>query len=123
MGATHLQRLAGAVERALDVGETAEFIEVILQQLTVAFCGLHDEAQSLLKVQPQEMGAMQETAASDPIMPQSAPSDSELNELRDLLESQNLQALDKLAKLSASLSSSLGTVRFIFEISHDELTE
>jgi len=105
IGATRVMRLAGAVEKALHETRPTDAVEGILRQLALAFITLREEAEPLLQT-PAESN---QPAAGEPT-PSVAAADIE--ELRALLEAQNLAAVEKFALLSASLGDHLGPVRF-----------
>jgi PAS domain S-box-containing protein len=106
IGATDIVRLAGAAETALHQGRPVEVVEGILQRLASALTVLSEEAAPYLRRQkelnmqePQQMGGANADAA-------------QLDDLRVLLESQDLAALSKFKLVSRSLSDILGPLRF-----------
>jgi PAS domain S-box-containing protein len=105
IGATRVMRLAGAVEKALHEFRPADTVEGILRQLALAFITLREESEPLLQTRaesnPPVAGELVTSVAA-----------SDIEELRVLLETQNLAAVEKFASLSASLGGHLGTVRF-----------
>jgi HPt (histidine-containing phosphotransfer) domain-containing protein len=106
IGATKVMRLAGATEIALQERRPADVVEEILAQLALALTALREDTQRLLEIQEQ-------TADSDAKMSNSPNiGHAEIDELRTLLECQNLAAIDQFARLSASLSDLVGAVRF-----------
>lgn len=107
IGAITLMRLAGATEKALQECRSADIVEGILGQLAVALVTLRDEAGLLLEAQPARDA---DTGAGVANRPNIGTADIE--ELRALLESQNLAAIDKFGVLAPSLSEMVGAVRF-----------
>jgi CheY-like chemotaxis protein len=100
IGATLVMRLAGAVERALQEGRSADVIEGILRKLAAALCTLRDEAKNVL----DNKAATSVTA--DHAGPVSVSPD-ELVDLGTLLETQNLAAVEKFGSLAPALEEML----------------
>jgi len=107
VGATRIMRLAGAAESALMQERPGKTIDRILQQLASALNTLDQEADPYLRNQPQTVPAM--ASAKQLAVNIGIP---ELDELCALLDSQNLEALDKFSKLSPALSAILSAERF-----------
>jgi PAS domain S-box-containing protein len=101
LGAKEVRRCAGSVESALQEQRPPATIEQLLQQLAAALHTLGEQTRSLL----QEPGSPVE-----PTPPAPAPEAcaGELDELCFLLETQNLEALDKFSAMAPSLSAMLG---------------
>ena len=107
IGATEVMRLAGAAEAALEEAGPVEIVEEILKHLALALTTLNGEALIMLAKEPQ--------ATVDAGAPGAQCLDirtTEVDELLQLLESQNLAAIDKFALLTASLGRLVGAVRF-----------
>jgi PAS domain S-box-containing protein len=107
IGATDVMRLAGAVEKALNQGRSAEGVEGLLRQLAAALTTLSEQSAPYFKHQ-----AECKASAGTQAVPHENASTTQLTELCALLESQNLAALDKFTLISASLSDSVGPLRF-----------
>ncbi len=107
IGATDIMRLAGATEKALNQGRSAEAVEGLLRQLASALTTLSEEAGPYLK---QQMDWEASTGAKAANSPNAGM--AQLDELCALLESQNLVALDKFTLISDSLGNSVGALRF-----------
>jgi PAS domain S-box-containing protein len=106
IGATKVMRLAGAAEIALQEGGPVEVVERILTQLAQALIALREDTELLLE-RPEQNAYLDAKAANGP-----AIGNAEIDELRALLECQNLAALDRFASLSPSLGELVGAVRF-----------
>ena len=111
IGATNIMRLAGAAERALQDGRSADAVEGILKRLAAALTALREEAEQHLADQsrPVSLGGHAD-AASVPVA--SPPARADLAELCELLESQNLDAVEKFERMAASLRGVLDAERF-----------
>jgi HPt (histidine-containing phosphotransfer) domain-containing protein len=107
IGANDIMRLAGATEKALNQGRPVEAIEGMLRQLATALTSLSEEAQSYLTQQVE--GGADADAVS--VMHPDAGT-VQLDELYGLLETQNLEALDKFKLISPSLGETVGVLRF-----------
>jgi PAS domain S-box-containing protein len=107
IGATDIMRLAGATEKALNQGRSAEAVEGLLLQLAAALVTLREQAAPYLKQQTEW-----EAAAGATALTHLDVGAAQLNELCVLLESQNLVALDKFNLMSASLAETVGALRF-----------
>jgi CheY-like chemotaxis protein len=107
IGATDIMRLAGATEKALTQGRSADAVEGLLRQLASALTTLGEQAAPYLE-QHTDCDAAAGTGAAS----QLAASAAQLNELCVLLESQNLVALDKFKLIASSLSETVGALRF-----------
>jgi len=94
VGATHVMRLAGAVERCIQEGQPGESVEAALRKLAMALTALGEEYAT---ARDREA----ETTAQP--APGAAVGAAEVEELCALLEAQNLEAVDRFAALSASL--------------------
>jgi PAS domain S-box-containing protein len=105
IGATEIVRLAGAAEKALHQGRPAEMVEGLLARLASALVSLGKEADSYTKRRASNIDEVKVAvgAHADP---------TSLDELRVLLESQDLGALEKFKSLALSLSEMLGPLRF-----------
>jgi HPt (histidine-containing phosphotransfer) domain-containing protein len=107
VGATRIMRLAGGAEGALLQGRPDKVIDRIFEQLAAALTTLGQEADPYLKNQP-DTAAGTESPKKHPV----SIGTPELDELCALLESQNLDALDKFSSLSPSLRSIFPAARF-----------
>jgi HPt (histidine-containing phosphotransfer) domain-containing protein len=109
MGATHVMRLAGAAEAALQQDRAIEVVEKILLNLVAALTTLREGAALLLEqeIEPT-LDATPTTGTPD------RPSDAiaQFRELQLLLETQNLAATSRFSALSRSLREILDEVRF-----------
>jgi HPt (histidine-containing phosphotransfer) domain-containing protein len=108
IGATKVMQLAGAVEVALEEGRPVEIVDELLSQLASALTVLSDETELLLAHRSERTAA----DAGPKTATRFHITKTDIDELRSLLESQNLAALDKFAMLSPSLSELVGAVRF-----------
>jgi PAS domain S-box-containing protein len=107
IGATRVMQLAGAAEEALEGSHPLEVIQGILTQLAMALAALREESSSLLEIQSEQ------DAGSGPSCANSQrPGSEDIAELSTLLESQNLEAIDKFRLLSLPLSELLSVARF-----------
>jgi signal transduction histidine kinase/CheY-like chemotaxis protein len=107
IGATKIMHLAGAAEQALEESRPVEIVEEILRQLASALTTLNEEAVLMLEQQP--------AAIAEPGVEALKSRDigtADIDELRLMLERQNLAAIDKFALLSSSLAELVGEVRF-----------
>jgi HPt (histidine-containing phosphotransfer) domain-containing protein len=107
IGATEIMRLAGAVEKALNQGRSAEGVEGLLRQLASSLTTLSEQSAPYLKQQAES----EASAGEQPVLHENV-STTQLTELCVLLESQNLGALDKFTLISPSLSHTVGPLRF-----------
>jgi HPt (histidine-containing phosphotransfer) domain-containing protein len=99
IGATQVMRYAGALERVLHEGRSAEVIDANLRKLSVALTTLREESADMLGAEtPMRMAAEFDAAG--------------LEELKVLLETQNLAAVDQFAALSPALAAILDAARF-----------
>ena len=105
LGATRIMHLAGAVENALRQDRPIDTVERILDQLASALTTLGEEAQPLLEKQKELDGQSSATENRHNGI-------ADIGELYALLESQNLDAVNKFRALSPSLSDVLGAARF-----------
>ena len=107
IGATAVQRLAGATEQSVEEGQPPELVEELLSKLAAAFTSLREDAWPLLSA----AAAAEETGLGD--TPPSPPaSDEALADFLALLEAQNLDAIDRLKSIASGLKAKLGKVRF-----------
>jgi PAS domain S-box-containing protein len=106
IGATKVMRLAGAAEMALQEGRPADLVEGILAQLALALTTLREEAERLL-AKPEPIAIAGAELVQRPNI-----GNADIEELCELLECQNLAAIDKFGSLSPSLSDLVGAVRF-----------
>ena len=106
IGATRVMRLAGAAEKALQESRPVDVVDAILAQLAAALTTLNEEAKSLLEGSEPTAESTASTAGRRDI------GVADIDELRALLESQNMAALDKFGLLAPSLSELLGAGRF-----------
>ena len=106
IGATKVMRLAGAAEIALQECRPADVLEGILAQLALALTALREDTEYLLKSPEQNTGSDTKTTDRPNI------GNADIDQLRALLECQNLAAIDKFASLAPSLSDLVGAVRF-----------
>jgi PAS domain S-box-containing protein len=107
IGATEVMRLAGAVEKALNQGRSADGVEGLLRQLAASLTTLSEQSAPYLKQQAEN----EASAGKQPVLQENVSS-TQLTELCVLLESQNLVALDKFTLISPSLSHTIGPLRF-----------
>jgi signal transduction histidine kinase/DNA-binding response OmpR family regulator/HPt (histidine-containing phosphotransfer) domain-containing protein len=109
IGATQVMRFAGAVERALHEERGAELVEGILRKLAAALVVLRDETATWLDAAPREIESREPAGAAAAA---ATVTRADLEELRVLLESQNLAAVDKFEAMSPSLRCALDGTRF-----------
>ncbi len=107
IGANRIMRLAASAETALEQGRSIDIVMPILGQLASAFSEMRAEAQSWLAGH-----AEQEAKSVAEAGPRPNVGSADVDELYSLLDSRNLEALDKFTVLSASLSELLGAARF-----------
>ncbi len=107
IGATGLARLAGAAEVALQQGSPAKNVEPLLQQLAVALTTLREETDLFLAGQPKSRAIATAQLVSPPNI-----CAAEIDELCLLLESQNLEAVDRFELLSLALRELMDAKRF-----------
>jgi len=107
IGATEVMRFAGAAEQALREGCPVDVAELTLRQLAAALTTLQEEADLLLDKPPDADEGSGVEVASCPSV-----ETTDIDELRVLLASQNLAAIDRFNLLSRSLSELLGAARF-----------
>jgi HPt (histidine-containing phosphotransfer) domain-containing protein len=107
IGATRIMRLAGDVEVALEQNQAADVVEGFLRQLATALTSLREEADVMFQQAAQ-------VAAGGDIRPAARPTvdAGDIDELCQLLERQNIAALDRFAVLSPVLSELVGAPRF-----------
>ena len=106
IGATEIVRLAGATEKAFQQERPADVVEGLLARLASALNSLREEAAPYLKEQASVVTA--QSGASSGIEADSR----QIDDLRALLERQDLAALEEFNSLSPSLSGLLGMLRF-----------
>jgi PAS domain S-box-containing protein len=107
VGAHIVHRLAGAAEEALETGQPREIVESLLQQLAAAFTALGEEVQPMLDVNAAKVAmAARESSASPPA------TQATIQDLLELLDGRDLQALDRFTAVASSLSVTLGGARF-----------
>jgi CheY-like chemotaxis protein len=107
VGAHIVHRLAGAAEEALATGQPREIVDSLLQQLAAAFTALSDEVQPMLDVNAaKDAVAARECSASPPA------TQATLQDLLDLLDGRNLEALDRFNAEASSLSGTLSGPSF-----------
>ena len=106
IGATSVMRLAGAAEEALEQCRPVDIVEGILRRLALALTTLREEAQLFSETPPEQI-ANNTVKSHENIGVRLA----DIDELRVLLETQNLAAIDKFTVLAASLSEIMGVVR------------
>jgi CheY-like chemotaxis protein len=107
IGATGVMRYAGAVERALQESRPPEAVEGILKKLAAALTTLKEEAKVMLEEVPPRTASAGGDSSNDPYI-----GSADLDELRSLLECQNLAAVDKFALMSPRLAELLGVAQF-----------
>jgi CheY-like chemotaxis protein/HPt (histidine-containing phosphotransfer) domain-containing protein len=107
IGATRLMQLAGAVEAALQDGRAVDLIERLLAQLASAFITLREEAQHMFDTQ---LARVQNSSASEQSDRNIVGAD--VAELCELLEQQNLAAVDTFSSLAQAWRELLGTAPF-----------
>jgi hypothetical protein len=102
-----VHRLAAAAEAALAAGQAPQMIETLLQQLAAALTSLGEEVAPMLAAatvtHPASTGTL---AAPIDATPQS------IDRLLEFLDAQNMDAMEHLSALSASLRTRLGEARF-----------
>jgi PAS domain S-box-containing protein len=107
VGAHVVHRLAGAAEEALETGQSPEMVESLLQQLAAAFTALCEEVQPMLDVNAAKVAvAARESSGSPPA------TQATIQDLLELLDGRNLQALDRFTAVASSLSVTLGGACF-----------
>jgi len=106
IGATRIVGLAGAAETALRECRPRVMVEDILAQLAVALADLRDEAAPLL----EKLARLRDDSSgvSCPTNINSA----DVAELCELLDTQNLAALDRFCSMSPPLRAAVGALRF-----------
>ena len=107
IGATRVMRLAGTAEEALHENRPVEVVERILKQLASALTTLREEAEPFLERPPEPDANSGPQVANRPKI-----GAADIEELRALLERQNLAAIDKFSLISLSLSERLGAAHF-----------
>jgi CheY-like chemotaxis protein/HPt (histidine-containing phosphotransfer) domain-containing protein len=107
IGATNVMRLAGEAEHALEEGRAVDVVEAILMQLALALITLREETDLMLEKQPERDANTRVEAVN-----RTNIGAVDIDELCALLESQNLEAVDRFGLLSSSLRELLGAVRF-----------
>jgi signal transduction histidine kinase/CheY-like chemotaxis protein/HPt (histidine-containing phosphotransfer) domain-containing protein len=107
IGATGVMRYAGAVERALQESRPPDAVEGILNKLAAALTTLKEEAKVMLEEVPLKTASACGDSSNDPDI-----GSADLDELRSLLECQNLAAVDKFALMSPRLAELLGVAQF-----------
>jgi HPt (histidine-containing phosphotransfer) domain-containing protein len=108
IGATGIMQLAGQAENALESNQPYEAIESLLRQIAealAALAALGDELQPLLAMPLQ-------APATASARSQSGLDGTVINELRDLLDKQDLAVIERIGSLSSALSARLGAERF-----------
>ena len=106
LGATRIMHLAGAAESALRQDRPVDTVERLLKQLAAALTILGEEAQPLLEKQREKDVHSLDVANRHNIGP------ADIGELCSLLESQNLDAMNRFRALIPSLSEMLDATRF-----------
>jgi PAS domain S-box-containing protein len=107
VGAHIVHRLAGAAEEALETGQPREIVESLLAQLAAAFTSLCEEVQPMLDVNAaKDAVAARESSASPPA------TQATIQDLLDLLDGRNLEALDRFNEVASSLSATLDGASF-----------
>jgi signal transduction histidine kinase/DNA-binding response OmpR family regulator/HPt (histidine-containing phosphotransfer) domain-containing protein len=107
IGATQVMRLAGAVERSILERRSVDYLESALKKLTLALNNLRDDAVS---IEDKESPG---SAAEPPAGSADAGADAaQVDELRGLLETHNLEAVDRFAALSPNLRQMLDPLCF-----------
>jgi hypothetical protein len=107
IGARTVHRLAAAAEAALAAGQAPDKAETSLRQLAAAFTALGEEVARMLAALPNSSPALT-GAAAVPIVPTPKCIDG----LLDLLDDQNMDAMEHLRDMSPSLHATLGEARF-----------
>ena len=107
IGASGLMRLAGAAEKALQDDRADDVIEALLKKIASALTTLREEAAPVLAILAESTGAVAESRRSN-----HAIDPSELDELCELLDRQNLAAIDRFEELSQALTDHLSTADF-----------
>jgi PAS domain S-box-containing protein len=107
IGATRIMRLAGEAEEALAQDRPGDIVEGILRQVATALTSLREEAELMSQRDAEVAAGTHHNPAAPP-----AVGAGDIDELRALLASQNIAALDRFELLSASLSALLGASRF-----------
>jgi PAS domain S-box-containing protein len=107
IGAIHVMRFAAAAEEALLQGRSVELVEAIFQQLAGALTALGEEADGLLAGSPGGDAGHVTGHADRPAFVR-----RELEELLQLLDTQNIAAVARFDALSRALRECLGAGRF-----------
>jgi len=107
IGAATVVRLAGEVEQALEQDQPNDIVEPILARLALALNCLRQEADLIVERQPDSA----RDSAAVAVM-QTSIGAGDIDELCELLDSQNLAAVDRFKLLSTPLGKLLGAVRF-----------
>jgi HPt (histidine-containing phosphotransfer) domain-containing protein len=104
IGASTVAKLAGAAEAALQKDRP---LEGIMTKLGCALIGLRDELQLLLESRSDPAAQQRDTADET-----ASISSAEIEDLNELLQSQNLAALAKCSELAPGLTARLGAIDF-----------
>ena len=113
LGATHVMKLAGAAEAALNAARPGEMIEAILKQLSAALTTLREEAEPMLRQPPERATGDNVPVHGAAAMPYDGSRErARILELCSLLDHQNLEAMDRFAALSTALPGLIGEVCF-----------
>jgi CheY-like chemotaxis protein len=107
IGATHIHRLAGAAEAAIAGGKAPEMIDPLLRQLTDALSALGYELAPMLAATSTTNPALTGEFAAAIVA-----TTVSFDRLLELLNAQNMDALEHLSAMSPSLSARLGRASF-----------
>jgi hypothetical protein len=100
-------RLAGAVERSILERRSVDYLESALKKLTLALNNLRDDAVSIEDKESPVSAAEPPAGSAD-----AAADAAQVDELRGLLETHNLEAVDRFAALSPNLRQMLDPLCF-----------
>jgi CheY-like chemotaxis protein len=107
IGASSVVQWAGAAMIALERGRPAKIVNETLVQLAAALSTLGEEAERWMRT-----GAQPDPGEDGRLPGLGVIKSSDIDELRELLEAQNLAAIDKFGALSQRLSTLMDAARF-----------
>jgi PAS domain S-box-containing protein len=115
IGAAAVVRLASEVEQALEQDRPNDIVEPILARLALALACVREEADLIVERQADSAPDTAPDSAPDTAALAAMPTSigaGDIDELCELLDAQNLAAIDRFKLLSKPLSELLGAVRF-----------